>query len=68
VDIVTLLDAQRQALNAELTAATANYDFFSDMMAMQRATGRFDLVRSDEERLQFLESVRNFFAEEGYEP
>ena len=67
VDIVTLLDAQRQALNAELSAATANYDFFSDMMAMQRATGRFDLFRSDEERLQFLESVRNFFAEEGYE-
>ena len=68
VDIVTLLDAQRQSLNADLAAATAIYDFFSDMMAVQRATGNFDYFRSDEDRVRFLDSMRSYFEEQGYEP
>lgn len=68
VDIVTLLDAQRQSLNAELAAATAIYDFFSDMMAVQRSTASFDYFRSDEDRVRFLDSLRSYFKEQGYEP
>ncbi len=67
VNIVTLLDAQRQSLNADLAAATAIYEFFWDMMAVERTSGQFDYFRSDEDRLRFLEDLQDYFEEQGYE-
>jgi len=68
VDIINLLDAQNQALVAELAAATAIYDFLSDLMAVQRAAGRFDFFRSAADRDEGLERMRIFFEENGYVP
>ncbi len=39
--IIDLLDAQNQALNAELGAANAVYDFLIDLMGLQRNMGIF---------------------------
>jgi len=39
--IIDLLDAQNQALNAELGAANAVYDFLIDLMGLQRSMGTF---------------------------
>ncbi len=68
VDIVRLLDAQNQALVAELVAANAVYDFLIDLMSVQRAAGRFDYYRSGEDRQVFLERLDQFYREEGYVP
>ena len=66
VDILKLLDAQNQALNAELDAANAVFDHLIDLMAVQRAVGRFDYFRSPQERDSFLRNLDAFFQSTGY--
>jgi outer membrane protein TolC len=68
VDIINLLDAQNQALTADLAAATAVYDFLYDLMGVQRASGEFDFFRSPDDRARFLDQMRIFFEENGYVP
>ena len=67
VDILRLLDAQNQALVAELVAANAVFDYLIDLMSVQRSIGRFDYFRSPEERTEFLKRLDEAFAEEGLE-
>ena len=66
VDILKLLDAQNQALTAELDAANAVFDHLIDLMAVQRAVGRFDYFRSPQERDAFLRNLDAFFQSSGY--
>jgi len=66
VDILKLLDAQNQALTAELDAANAVFDHLIDLMAVQRAVGRFDYFRSPQERDSFLRNLDAFFQNAGY--
>jgi outer membrane protein TolC len=66
VDILKLLDAQNQALTAELDAANAVFDHLIDLMAVQRAVGRFDYFRSPQERDSFLRNLDAFFQSAGY--
>ena len=66
VDILKLLDAQNQALIAELDAANAVFDHLIDLMAVQRAVGRFDYFRSPQERDSFLRNLDAFFQSAGY--
>ena len=66
VDILKLLDAQNQALIAELDAANAVFDHLIDLMAVQRAVGRFDYFRSPQERDSFLRNLDAFFQNAGY--
>ena len=65
VDILLLLDAQNFALEAELAAANAIYGYLLDLMAVQRAVGRFDYYRSPQERQDFLDELAAFFARTG---
>ncbi len=52
--IITLVDAQNQALVAELGSANAVQDFLIDLIKLERATGKFTFFRSDEQvRLLF---------------
>lgn len=53
-NIVDLLDAQNQALVADLTTANAIYDFLIDNVAVQRAVGRYDFMLTEAERLQWF--------------
>ena len=66
VDILRLLDAQTQALVADLAAANAVFNYLIDLMGTQRAVGRFDYYRSSDDRQTFLNQLRNFFNESGY--
>lgn len=67
VDILRLLDAQNQTLVADLVAANAVYDYLRDLMAVERAVGRFDYFRSGAERDEFLRRLQTHFEEVGYE-
>ena len=59
-DIISLVDAQNQALTARLNANTAIYDFLIDLLDVQRAMGRFDLLMSDAEVDGFFERLQTF--------
>ena len=65
VDIIRLIDAQNQALVAELVAANSVFDYLIDLMGVQRATGRFDYFRSPEERKELLGKLDEAFSKEG---
>ncbi len=65
-DILTLLDAQNQALTAELRAANAVFDYLLDQTGVQRAVGRFDYYRSAQDRQEFLNRLDEYFRQAGY--
>jgi outer membrane protein TolC len=65
--ILALLDAQNQALVADLAAANAVFDYLIELMRLQRAAGRFDYYRSAEDRQEFLNRMGEFFRNAGYE-
>ncbi len=50
VNVIQLLDAQEAALGAAGGAAEAFYGFFIDVMALQRAVGRYDFLLPATER------------------
>ena len=66
VEIVRVLDAQTQSLSAELDAANAVFGHLIDLMAAQRAVGRFDYFRSPEERDELVRRLEDYFQENGY--
>jgi len=65
VSILSLLDAQNAAFNADQAAANAVYDFLLDLLEMERSTGRFEFFMSDEERQALLERMRVFYKKFG---
>ncbi len=67
VDIVRVLDAQSQALVADLAAANAVYDFLIDLMNVERAVGKFDYYRSPEDQRAFLERLADYYREAGFD-
>lgn len=58
--IIDLLDAQNQALNAELDAANAVYNFLIDLMGVQRSIGNFIIFLPENEKQQWLEETKTF--------
>ena len=64
--IVRLLDAQAQALTAELEAANAVFGHLIDLMEVQRAAGRFDYFRQPGERAELIRRLEAFMEENGY--
>lgn len=61
VSILDLIDAQNAALISDEVAANAIYDFIIDLMEMERSVGKFDFLRSDEERAAFFNRMDNYF-------
>jgi outer membrane protein TolC len=59
--IIDLLDAQNNALIADLTAATSVYTFMIDLLELERAVGKLALQMTDEERDDFLSRLRAYF-------
>ncbi len=54
VSILSLLDAQNGALRADQVAANALYDFWISSLLVQRAIGQFDVLKTPDERGDFL--------------
>ncbi len=63
--IIDLIDAQNSALTADLSAASAVYDFLRDLTDLQRAVGEYDLYTSLESRTAWLDRLDAFFEEKG---
>ena len=61
--IIDLLDAQNQALNAELDAANAVYNFLIDFMGVQRSIGTFFTFQPSEDRKLWIDQVRAYLKE-----
>jgi outer membrane protein len=60
VPILNLLDAQNAALQTNLVAANALYDFLIQYMQLQRSLGNFDILMTADERNKFLAELVQF--------
>jgi outer membrane protein TolC len=65
VSILDLLDAQTEALNANLDAANAVYVYLTHLMQVQRAVGQFDFFLSGSGRQDWFEKLDTFFRDSG---
>lgn len=65
--IITLIDAQSQALLTELSAANAIYDFLVDFVRVERSTGQFGFRRTEAERADFRQRLTTYAAEQRQE-
>jgi outer membrane protein TolC len=65
VSILDLLDAQTEALNAQLDSANAVYVYLIDLMEAQRAVGQFDFFLSGSGRQAWFEKLDAFFRHSG---
>ena len=63
VNIITLIDAQNQALITRLAASNALYDFLIDYLAVERAAATFGFRLPLEEREDFIRRLTRFAAE-----
>ncbi|MGE0354254.1 MAG: TolC family protein [Gemmatimonadales bacterium] len=61
VNIISLLDAQQAALEANEAAANAVYAFLIDLMKVQRAIGQFDFFLTDAEREAYFRRLDAWF-------
>ncbi len=68
VSILDLLDAQNAALAANQQYANSIYDFFVDLMEVQRAANRFDFFLSPEQRDLWYDRLEGFFERAGAKP
>ncbi len=57
--IIDLLDAQNQALSADLDAANAVYNFLIDFMGVQRAVGEFVIFMPQDSREEWLNKAKS---------
>lgn len=64
VSIIELIDAQNAALAAEQVSANALYDYFIDLMEVQRAVGRFDWFVDSEKRRAWFHRLEDFRRQE----
>lgn len=60
VNIITLIDAQNQALQTELNAANAVYEFLLDFVQIERASGRFSFLASKADQEAFVRRLIEF--------
>lgn len=61
VTITQLLDAQNAAISGQLNSANAVYIFLIDLLNMERATGSFFMLMTNEQRQQFANDLTTFF-------
>jgi outer membrane protein len=60
VNIVQLLDAQNNYLQAQLASANANYNYLQGAMQLERSLGLFFLLQDEIERKVFIERFLEF--------
>jgi outer membrane protein TolC len=63
VSIQDLLDAQNAALAADVNAANAVYNFLIDLVEVQRAAGRLEWFKHEEDRNAWIQRIRDYFTE-----
>lgn len=68
VPILDLLDAQNAALNAAELAANSVYDYLTDLLEVERAANRIELLGTPETAAAFFERLEKYFRERGISP
>ena len=68
VSILDLLDAQNASLSATEDAANAIYDFLIDYLEVERSVGKFYMLATPEERVNFFDRADAFYTERGAVP
>ena len=68
VDVLDLLDAQNASLQAELASATALFQFFINLVDVERAVNWFEVERTPQEQAAWFTRLETFFAEHGLKP
>ncbi len=63
VTITQLLDAQNAAIGAQLNSANAVYIFLIDLINMERATGSYYMLMSEDEKASYSNELISFFNE-----
>ncbi len=66
VNITTLIDAQNAALQTELSAQNAAYQFVVDFLVVERASGAFYFLETPNERTAFFDRLLTFLGQHGY--
>lgn len=61
VSIVQLLDAQNAALTAELSAASAVYEYFISYLNLERAVGRYLMLNATEVQKDFFDRFIEYY-------
>ncbi|MFT7612672.1 MAG: outer membrane protein, partial [Parvicellaceae bacterium] len=61
VTITQLLDAQNAAISAQLNSANAVYILLTDILNMERATGVYYMLMSEEQRTNYINQLESFF-------
>jgi outer membrane protein TolC len=64
--ILDLLDAQNTALVSEQQAANAIFNFYADMMRVQRAAGIFVFMLSEDEQMKLRQELDEYFKKAGF--
>lgn len=60
VNIVQLLDAQNNFLEAQLSVSTATYNYLFGLMELERFLGTFFLLQTDDEHAEFVQRFLEF--------
>jgi outer membrane protein TolC/ABC-type uncharacterized transport system substrate-binding protein len=68
MSIIELLDAQNAYIVADEGAANSVYDFLLDLMEVQRAVGRFDVLMTPEELSAFDDRLKQYMDERDVQP
>jgi len=61
LSIIDLLDAQNQALTDDLRATNAAYGFLQDLVAVQRAIGKYGLYEDTEEHKLWFRNYKEYY-------
>lgn len=60
VTITQLLDAQNATISAQLNSANAVYDFLIDLLNMERASGSFYMLMTEEEKANYINKLSSY--------
>jgi len=68
VDVLDLLDAQSASLSADLAAASALFQFFIDLINVERAVNWFEFEHPPHEQAAWFNRLESYFEEHDLEP
>ena len=60
VSVINLIDAQNAAIQAQLNAANAGYNFIIDLLSVDRAVGKYYSLSTTEERENYFQRLKEF--------
>lgn len=64
LNITSLIDAQNAALQSEINAINAVYQFVADFLAVERSVGRYHFLSTTEEQTAFFQRFAQFLTRE----